>query len=297
MVQMRTVQSATDVTAIMQILDTDGAVIVSGLIPPKHYRSLQEELDRQFDQAPFCRGLFYGERTKRIHSLVSKSSICRQLIIEPLILEIMNAALGPYCERIQLNLTQGIQIWPGELAQILHRDDVMFPAPTKNHEFMMNALWAYSDFTRDNGATLLVPGSHKWSDPQRQATPEEIVQAEMAAGDVLLYRGSLVHAGGENHSERPRTGLAISYCLGWLRQSENQYFCAPPDLARDYPKLLQDLLGYCVHRPNLGMYEGNEPSILFSERDPNNKLITSDWLTARQNDWIRQRQSPRGNSS
>ena len=143
----------------------------------------------------------------------------------------------------------------------------MFPIATKPCEFMVNAMWAYSAFTRDNGATIVVPGSHTW-DPQRVPREEEITQAEMDPGDVLIYLGSLIHAGGANTSAEPRTGIALSYCLGWIRQSENQYFAVPPSLAKAFSKELQDLLGYCVQRPNLGMVEGNEPSILFTDTRP-----------------------------
>ncbi len=247
---------------------------------------LYAELGPVFEKSAHCVGLFYGGKTKRIHSLVRKSRICREMVMATPVLEVMKAVLGPQCDSIQLNLTQGIQIWPGERAQVLHRDDSMFPVMAKPCEFMVNAMWAYSDFTRENGATAVVPGSHKWEDRDRLPLESEIVQAEMEAGETLIYLGSLIHGGGENRSKAPRTGIAISYCLGWLRQSENQYFAAPPVVAKHFPKELQDLLGYSVQRPNLGMYEGNEPNVLLREA-PDVDLVTRDWLTPEQNELLR----------
>jgi len=197
----------------------------------------------------------------------------------------MQLILGPNCDKIQLNLTQGIQIWPGEKAQVVHRDDSMFPVKHKPFEFMVNAMWAYTEFTKDNGATVVVPGSHLWS-VDRMPAEHEVTPAEMQPGEVLIYLGSVIHAGGQNRSEFPRTGVALSYCLGWLRQSENQYFAAPPEIAKNFSKELQEMLGYSVQRPNLGMYEGTEPNVLFDEHS--GQIITRDWLTPDQNAQIRQ---------
>jgi hypothetical protein len=269
----------------MEILAQDGALIISELLSNQEYADLRRELDPEFAQADFCKGLFYGEATKRIHSLARKSGTICSMIMRPKVVEIMQLILGPNCDKIQLNLTQGIQIWPGEKAQVIHRDDSMFPVKHKPFEFMVNAMWAYTEFTKDNGATIVVPGSHRW-DVDRMPAEHEIALAEMQPGEVLIYLGSVIHAGGQNRSELPRTGIALSYCLGWLRQSENQYFAAPPVIAKHFSKDLQEMLGYSVQRPNLGMYEGAEPNILFEEYP--GKIITKDWLTPDQNAQIRQ---------
>ena len=275
----------TDTTeTAMEILGQDGALIISGLLSTQAYADLRCELDPEFSQASFCKGLFYGEATKRIHSLARKSKTVRSMIMMPMVIEIMRLVLGPNCDKIQLNLTQGIQIWPGEKAQIIHRDDSMFPVKHKPFEFMVNAMWAYSEFTKDNGATIVVPGSHLW-DLDRMPAAHELTLAEMQPGDVLIYLGSIIHAGGQNRSEFPRTGIALSYCLGWLRQSENQYFAAPPEIAKNFSKDLQEMLGYSVQRPNLGMYEGAEPNILLENH--RGEIITRDWLTPDQNEQIR----------
>lgn len=281
---IRKIKSIETAKGARDIIARDGAVIISGLVSDQEYGDLRRELDPEFEQATFCQGLFYGEATKRIHSLARRSKTIRAMIMMPKVVEIMRLILGANCDKIQLNLTQGIQIWPGERTQVIHRDDSMFPMKHKPFEFMVNAMWAYSEFTKDNGATIIVPGSHLW-DIDRLPTEGELTQAEMQPGEVLIYLGSVIHAGSQNRSELPRTGIALSYCLGWLRQSENQYFAAPPEVAKYFCPDLQEMLGYSVQRPNLGMYEGTEPSVLFEEHS--GKIITRDWLTPDQNEQIR----------
>lgn len=276
MASIRRISKATPIDDACAVMTEDGAMIVTGLLGDSAFRDLQREIGPEFARAEFCRGLFYGEKTKRIHGVVAKSKTCREMVMLPEIVAVVSRLLLGSCERIQLNLTQGIEIWPGEQAQVPHRDDALFPFEKKPFEFMVNALWACSEFTKDNGATVVVPGSHLWDDKQRLPVPEEITQAEMVPGEVLVYVGSLVHGGGANRTTAPRTGLTVSYCLGWLRQAENQYLVAPPEVAMTYDKALQDMLGYSVHRPNLGIYEGVEPNVLLGERPE--KFVTRDWL-------------------
>ncbi len=194
--------------------------------------------------------------------------------------------LGPNCDSFQINLTQGIRINPGERAQIIHPDSALFPISHKPFEFIINALWAYSDFTKENGATQIVPGSHKWEEG-RQPTPEEITYAEMPAGSVLIYAASLLHGGGANQTYAPRTGIAIGYCLGWLRQSENQYLSYPPPIACTFNEQLQRLIGYNVHRPNLGWVHGHDPITLLNGEN-NEHLGAEDFLTPEQKELLKE---------
>jgi ectoine hydroxylase-related dioxygenase (phytanoyl-CoA dioxygenase family) len=123
----------------------------------------------------------------------------------------------------------------------------------KDIEPQLNTIWAITDFTKENGATQVVPGSIGWAD-DRVATPEEICQAEMKAGSVLIYTGSVFHAGGENKSNADRIGANLTYTLGWLRQEENQYLSCPPEIARDFSAELQDMLGYTMGQFAMGYY-------------------------------------------
>ena len=247
-----------DIEEIKSSMDSLGYVILTNAIDQQALTSLKEELEPYFATRKTSKALFFGFNTKRIEALFKKSKTAGQLAIHPQVMSVVNHVLGDNCDTVQINLTQGIRINAGEQAQMLHPDSAMFPLEDKPFEFIVNSIWAYSDFTKENGATMIVPGSHKWP-KDRLPKDEEIMQAEMEAGSVLLYAASLLHGGGENITNEPRTGIAIGYCLGWLRQSENQFLNYPPEVARSFPEELQQLIGYQVHRPNLGWVNGHDP--------------------------------------
>jgi ectoine hydroxylase-related dioxygenase (phytanoyl-CoA dioxygenase family) len=190
--------------------------------------------------------------------IIKKSSVSRKMATLPQVLGVMDHFLLKSCREYQLNLTQAIQICTGEPAQIIHTDELLFPFDHPGCQAMLNCMWAVTDFTADNGATIVVPGSHKW-EKDRQPQPHEITQGIMPAGSLLIYFGGLLHAGGANATKHPRTGLVLSYCLGWLRQVENHYLAISLEEIRSYPERLQRLLGYFVHEPNMGCVEGQDP--------------------------------------
>jgi ectoine hydroxylase-related dioxygenase (phytanoyl-CoA dioxygenase family) len=186
--------------------------------------------------------------------------------------------LLPFADRFQLHLTQLIRIMHGQAKQVLHRDRLAWGGFLRaDLEPQLNTIWAVTDFHQANGATQVVPGSNHW-DPARTAQPDEIGTAEMAAGSVLVYSGSVIHGGGANVSGADRMGLNITYCLGWLRQEENQYLSCPPEIARDFSADLRALLGYAMGSFALGYFtpplppgEGPEvvpPDYLFDDTAP-----------------------------
>lgn len=250
-------------TELLETLDEAGYVILLNALDTEQLVKLRSELEPYFERQPNSKAHFFGFNTKRIAALFTKSSITQQMATHPLVIDVVSHVLAPNCDNFQINLTQGIRINPSEKAQILHPDSAMFPLPNKPFEFQVNAIWAYDEFTKENGGTRIVPGSHKWQEG-RKPEPEEIKYAEMPAGAVLIYATSLLHGGGANVSNVHRTGIAISYCLGWLRQSENQYLSYPPDIAKNFSEQLQRLIGYNVHRPNLGWVHGHDPITLIS---------------------------------
>lgn len=247
---------------VNEILEEDGCVVIENMLGDARREALEAEIHPLLDATVPCQGNFYGFATKRLSGLIAKSKACRLMSVDPRILAVMDAFLLKSCRAYQLNLTQVIQIGPGEPQQLVHADDLMFSFEHPGREAMINCMWAVDDFTKENGATLLVPGSHLW---RRDPESHEIAHGEMSKGSVLIYFGSLLHAGGANRTDKPRTGIVISYCLGWLRQAENQYLAVPPDIARALPTDLQRLLGYFVHEPNLGCVEGQDPLRLLKE--------------------------------
>jgi ectoine hydroxylase-related dioxygenase (phytanoyl-CoA dioxygenase family) len=241
----------------LRAIDETGCVVIENAA-----KALAElaafELAPYIGRAPNSDGIFYGYKTKRCGALVAKSGAMAQLAIEPDILAVMDAILGPNCESYLLNLTQAIRIDPGERAQFLHRDDDLFPFGHDDFDAMVNVMWALSPFTEENGATRLIPGSHKWP-RDRIAQVGDTVQASMKPGDALIYLGRTLHAGGANRSASPRLGAVISYCLGFLRQTENFFLSVPWAAVEPMPERLQRMLGYGMHRPNVGWVEGRDP--------------------------------------
>ncbi|MBV9044129.1 MAG: phytanoyl-CoA dioxygenase family protein, partial [Alphaproteobacteria bacterium] len=168
------------------------------------------------------------------------------------------------CDRFQLNLTQALEIWPGEPEQLPHRDQDMWQGPKGQIEYLINVMWPFTPYRRENGATVLWPNSHKHQGASRPPRSEAI-EAEMDPGSALLFLGSTLHGGGSNRTEAPRAGMIVSYSLGWLKPYENQWLTYPPHIARNFSPELAALVGYRQHRPNLGNVDGRCPSLLLGD--------------------------------
>ena len=171
-------------------------------------------------------------------------------------------ALGRFCDRLQLNLAQAIEIHPGALPQFPHRDQDMWRGEIGRMEYLVNVMWPLTPFTPENGATLIWPGSHGAGAIETEEPAAPIV-AEARPGDAIVFLGSTLHGAGGNTGSAVRRGIIVSYCLGWLKPYENQWLAYPPDIARMFPPELAALVGYAQHRPNLGNFEGQCPSVLF----------------------------------
>ena len=233
--------AATEVAAIVQ---RDGAVIVDELAPPELLDRVDEELAPYLQATPFGPDDFSGRRTRRTGALIARSPASRELVMHPLILAVTGEVLG-HATNFQLHLTQAIAIGPDEPAQPIHRDQWafdFFPFPA-GYEVQCNTLWALTDFTDENGATRVVPGSNQREDGLRFAE-EDSIAAVMSRGSVLVYSGSVYHGGGANRSNRTRVGVNITYNVAWLRQEENQYLSVPREVAAELPEDLLRLMGY-----------------------------------------------------
>ena len=246
-------------------LRAHGYVILKDLVPGTSIERINAELEPWLAATPRCRGDFYGWHTTRCGSVLLKSVTAQELVVQPRILALMDAILGPHCDWYQLNLSQVIRIHPGERRQVPHRDEEMWPCGPTRGELLVNVMWALSEFTNENGATRIWPRS-QFSKPTRVMDEDDAIVAEMSPGSALVYLGSVTHAGGANLSQQCRTGLVFSYCLGWLKQYENAFLSFPPEVATQFPENIRQLLGYRIHRPNLGNYEGQDPSVLFKTR-------------------------------
>ncbi len=233
----------------------------------EHVHALARDLDTIFAATPFCKGDFYGRRTKRFGSLLKRSPHMADLVLNPAILSAVETILGPGCDRIQLNLAQAIEIHPGEVRQFPHRDQDMWRGADGTQEFLVNVLWPLTPFAKENGATHIFPNSHGTKGMARTDLGQPIF-AECQPGSAICFLGSTAHGAGSNRSQAVRRGVLVSYSLGWLKPYENLWLAYPPAVARTFSPELAALAGYAQHRPNLGNYEGQCPSLLLSDDIP-----------------------------
>ncbi|MEO6093921.1 MAG: phytanoyl-CoA dioxygenase family protein [Novosphingobium sp.] len=241
----------------------DGYVIVEDAADGATIDALNEDLTPQFAAAPFGEGAFFGPETKRLGRVLARSQAAAALVLNRTIFAVVEDVLGGHCESLQLSLTQAIEVGSGAPAQGPHRDHDMWPTPKGcGVEYMVNVMWALDDFTPSNGATRIWPGSNRMPQDEPLLPEEMAIPAVMPRGSACLFLGSTMHSGGENLTERPRRGFLASYCLGWLKPWENQWLAYPPEVARGFSPELAALVGYRQHRPSLGNYEGQCPSVL-----------------------------------
>lgn len=248
---------AADQTLLSRVLadlDRDGYAVVESLLSADEAAAVRSGLREVLDSTPTGRNDFEGYKTRRIYALFAKTRAFDALAIHPLLLGVLDGVLGP---SYQLSAPTGIEIGPGEKAQVLHTDDGIYPLPRPHPEVVLNSMWALDDFTEANGATRVVPGSHKWTD--RRPTEDETVKVTMPAGSVLFISGNLWHGGGANTTERTRLGVLLEYAAGWLRPQENHVIAVPPKVVRTLEPRLQELLGYGIHPPFVGYVDGRHP--------------------------------------
>ena len=248
-------------------LTRDGYCIIPEALPVDTVAALDNDLVPTFGRTPFCEGGFYGATTKRFGRLLSRSDHCAALVQHDLILGVVEKILSPFCDTIQLNVTQAIAVHPGAPSQLPHRDQDMWRGAVGEIEYLVNVIWPLTEFSADNGATLVWPDSHGAAalEPEPTGGP---VAAVMQPGSALVFLGSTLHGAGANVTGTVRRGLVVGYSLGWLKPYENQWLAYPPPVARSFAPSLSALVGYRQHRPNLGNYEGRCPSILLDDHVP-----------------------------
>jgi ectoine hydroxylase-related dioxygenase (phytanoyl-CoA dioxygenase family) len=249
----------------------EGYIVIPDLIAPGAVEALNREFETAFEETPFCQGGFYGARTKRFGRLLARSERAQDHIMHPLVLGIAERILAPWCDTIQLNLTQAIALHPGALPQLPHRDQDMWRGALGETEYLVNVMWPLTPYTEANGATLIWPASHgpKALDPEPTTDP---IAIELKPGSALLFLGSTLHGAGGNTTDAIRRGMIVSYCLGWLKPYENQWLAYPPDIARHFKPKVAALAGYRQHRPNLGNIEGQCPSTLLNGTIPSGAI-------------------------
>jgi ectoine hydroxylase-related dioxygenase (phytanoyl-CoA dioxygenase family) len=283
MTQITTLPSNSSTEDIIELLEKDGAAIVDGFVSQEWLSEFNSAIQTSIDNyKPFDYGEpeaeeFLGRQTVRLNGLIRKSPNYIDLITDDRLLTIMDHFLTPNCGQYRLNSSEIIEIHGGETAQELHWDDVIWPAHFWAPDLLLqfNVMIAATDFTESNGATLVVPGSHKWDHSKRQPKQKEITQAVMKAGSAVFIPGKTLHGGGNNTDGVKRRAIVASYVLGWLRTQENHFLHTSIDEAMEWPERVRQLLGYDLYAHYdeniqggpLGYYEYGSPSALFENAE------------------------------
>ncbi len=257
--QLRSSDPVSDIVAALQ---ESGVVRVDEMLDAEVLVRFNAEIDEHLEAAdpgrplmnPIIEG-FFGEATRHITGVAAKSrTFVDHVLCHPLLLGVCDAILLPSCARYQLNIAHVLDRGPGAVQQLLHRDELVWVhlfqeawQSGSRPEVQVASILALEDFDAENGATRVIPGSHRWP-REREPQLAEGVAAEMPAGSAVLYLGSTIHGGGPNTTtNRRRRGMHQSYTLGWLRTEENHYLTTPVELARTLPRQALDLMGYSAH--------------------------------------------------
>lgn len=256
-----------DLAAHRAALEEQGYAIVPDVLDGDEVAALRAALDDLHDRLGTTpsRNDFEGRRTRRVYNLLAHGPRWATIPVHPAVLPLVEGVLDEGCLVSSLS---SIAIGPGEVAQPIHADDQLIPLPKPHVATVCNTMWALTDFTEDNGATRLVPGSHREDRSPDYGHPYDSVPAEMAAGSVLVWHGSLWHGGGANATEHDRVGIAMNYCAGWVRQQENQQLGLPVELVSTFEPRLQQLCGYGVYHGLIGHIDRRSPADRLLGDDP-----------------------------
>jgi len=241
---------------VVAAVHRDGAAVVKDQVSETVVDAVLAELRPYFDkEGRLTESDFNGHKTLRTSGVLARSRTSAELIGHSRAMEVADAVLLPHCINYQIGSATAIEILPGERDQLLHADDLIYPLRMPGLQMQVSAMWPLVDFTLENGATRLVPGSHIVREPSMEKP--RVLQAPMSRGSVLFYLGNTLHGGGANRSAAPRAGLINTYSLGWLRAEENHFLMVPREIADSYPEPIRRLLGYQSHGRLIGAYQGD----------------------------------------
>jgi ectoine hydroxylase-related dioxygenase (phytanoyl-CoA dioxygenase family) len=238
-----------------------GYTIVEDAIEPDLVDALNDDLlrlERFFDVQPSPNS-FEGHQTIRIYNLLAYGARYEQIPLHRNVLPIVDGVLDPGC---LISSLSSISILSGETAQPIHADDQLIPLDKPHRPTVCNSMWALTDFTEANGATRIIPGSHRYDHNPDYGHPYDSVAAEMPKGSVLVWHGSLWHGGGANTTSERRVGIAMNYCAGFIRQQENQQLGLSRETVARFPKRLRELCGYGVYNMLIGHINKHSPEEL-----------------------------------
>ena len=257
--QRPTTSPLPDLPAHLQRIAEEGYTILPDAIEPE----LVEEIDQALLKLEHDLGivpadnLFEGLCTTRVYNLLVHGPTFQKIPVHPNVLPVVEGVLDP---GLLISSLSSIAIGPDEQAQPIHADDQLIPLGRPHVPIICNTMWAITDFTEENGATRLIPGSHLRDEPPNPLERYDTIAATMPRGSVLVWVGSLWHGGGANRTDERRVGIAMNYCAGYIRQQENQQLGVPPALVKTFPRRLQELVGYSVYNGLVGHIDKQHPA-------------------------------------
>ena len=244
------------ITALMEQVNSEGYIIIENLFSHDEMDALKADTLARFKHGA-GRNNFEGLATQRLYSMMSETDIANPMVEHPLIMGLLDKIFEP---NYLLSQLQVINIHPNEAAQPLHYDDGFYPWPRPRRALGAATIIAVDDFTEDNGATVLIPGSHEWGDRIPNAKDKtKLIKAVMPKGSVLFFLGTLWHGGGANEGASSRMCLTAQYCAPFCRTQENFSLSIPKARVKTFSETIQRLLGYSIHPPFMGMVEGKHP--------------------------------------
>jgi hypothetical protein len=247
--------------ADLEQLAEQGYVVLPRLLEPTQVQELKRALLPLLDHTG--RNAFEGKKTQRVYGVPEKTRVTDPLIAHPRILALLDRLFLP---NYLLSQCQIINVQPGEAAQYLHADDSFYPVPRPRPALSAATIWAIDEFRDDNGATVVVPGSHRWPDGRLARPDDPRVPVVMPAGSVVFFGGTLWHGGGENRSHAGRLAVTCQYCEPWLRTQENYFLAVTPETVRSVSEDMRRMLGYSIYPPFIGMVNGMHPKRALVER-------------------------------
>ncbi len=248
------------VEADLAILERDGYLILEGLLSPQECAKIRAGVTPLL--ARTGRNPFEGHRTQRVYSVLNKTRSCDRTVDHPRVLALLDRLFLP---NYLLSMLQVINITPGEDAQLLHPDDSFYPVPRPRPALGAATIWAIDEFTEQNGATVVLPGSHRWDDTRRPTQDDERRTAVMPPGSCVFFLGTLWHGGGANRSGHDRLAVTAQYCEPWLRPQEAFTLSTTRQTARAVSEDIRRMLGYSIHPPFIGQVDGMHPQRLLDD--------------------------------
>lgn len=259
--------------------DDEGFIVFENLISSNEVEEYLNALDPYLKKNIKGRNNFEGHKTNRIYGLLDKSEIFGKMVTNSVVMQFVRDELG---ESALLSALLAINLMPGETVQPWHTDDGYVHVEMPHPSFGISAFWALTDTNKENGATELLPGSHKWDKSKlakyiklddyqsegflghnlSEAPENEKKIIELSAGSLLLTKGTLIHRGGANNSDAPRLVVTPQYCFGWMRQIENMVASVSKESANKLSNEVLELIGYSIHPPFIGYVDGIHPKKL-----------------------------------